>query len=157
MSKSIQLKTKDNEKIYPYPYYPVGSIYTSTNNTNPTNYFGGTWQLIDEPQLVASGFYNYGTLYNSNNISLIRYRGTSTWECHFTNEMKDTNYIPLISAERSGLGTEVMGVYGKTTTYFVFDMVDVWGNTYTDNNMEVNIAVFGRLKNPTKYTWKRTA
>ena len=29
--------------------YPIGSVYLSTNNTNPTNLFHGTWQSITSP------------------------------------------------------------------------------------------------------------
>lgn len=33
--------------------YPVGSIYTSINNTDPTTLFGGTWELLAEGQLLV--------------------------------------------------------------------------------------------------------
>lgn len=35
--------------------YPVGSIYISVNNTNPSTIFGGTWEQITDKFLVASG------------------------------------------------------------------------------------------------------
>lgn len=34
--------------------YPVGSIYISTNNTNPSNYFGGVWERIKGRFLLAA-------------------------------------------------------------------------------------------------------
>jgi len=31
--------------------YPIGSVYTSTANTNPSTLFGGTWQEIQQQTL----------------------------------------------------------------------------------------------------------
>lgn len=55
MSKGIKFKNRNNEPIYPCPYMPVGSIYLSLNNTNPSTYFGGTWELIKDRFLVGAG------------------------------------------------------------------------------------------------------
>ena len=36
-------------------YYPVGSIYMSVNNVDPSVLFGGTWQKIEDRMLLGSG------------------------------------------------------------------------------------------------------
>ena len=38
--------------------YPVGSIYTSVNNVNPANLFGGTWKLIKK-NVVDTGWQDF--------------------------------------------------------------------------------------------------
>ena len=35
--------------------YPVGSVYMSTNSTNPSTLFGGTWEQIKDRFLLACG------------------------------------------------------------------------------------------------------
>ncbi len=42
--------------------YPVGSIYLSVNDTNPSTFFGGTWERIQDKFLLAAGSsYQAGT------------------------------------------------------------------------------------------------
>lgn len=53
MSKSIQFRTKEKEKVYPHPYYPIGSIYLSINNTNPSSWFGGVWEEIAQGKCLV--------------------------------------------------------------------------------------------------------
>lgn len=35
--------------------YPVGAIYISVNDTNPSSIFGGTWEKVEDRFLLASG------------------------------------------------------------------------------------------------------
>lgn len=55
MSKAIKFKNKNNEEIYPCPFYPVGSIYISVDSTNPSKYFGGGWTQIKDRFLIGCG------------------------------------------------------------------------------------------------------
>ena len=55
MSKAIQFRNRNNEKIYPCPYFPIGYIYLSTTNIDPSTYFGGKWEQIKDRFLLGAG------------------------------------------------------------------------------------------------------
>lgn len=59
-SKAIKLKDVSGNLIYPCPYYPVGSIYISVNNINPSTFFGGTWERIKGQYLFCDDHDNMG-------------------------------------------------------------------------------------------------
>ena len=58
---SNQLLYNDKEVILKENFlnlvYPVGSIYLSSNNTNPGTLFGGTWTQIKDKFILAAGDY----------------------------------------------------------------------------------------------------
>lgn len=45
MAKGIRFK-KDNENAFVDKFYRVGDLYLTTNSTNPSTIFGGTWELF---------------------------------------------------------------------------------------------------------------
>lgn len=51
--------------------YPVGSIYLSSNNTNPGTLFGGTWiQIKDRFILTAGDYYSNGATGGASSVTL---------------------------------------------------------------------------------------
>ena len=49
------LRTAASKSSIVNTIYPVGSIYMSVNNTNPSTLFGGTWVKIEGKFLLSSG------------------------------------------------------------------------------------------------------
>ncbi len=46
---------RQNDRFYPYPYYPVGFIYLTMDETSPASIYGGTWELIKDKFLIGAG------------------------------------------------------------------------------------------------------
>ena len=65
MAKEIQFQDSTGEKYYPLPSWPIGTVIITSSNTNPSVYYGGTWELIDKE------FKNFSNTYSSTEVSKI--------------------------------------------------------------------------------------
>ena len=170
MSKSIQLKDTNNEKYYPHPYYPVGSIYLSVNDTNPSKWFGGTWVQI------AKGRTLVGVDTNDTDFNTVQKTGGSkatekhshtrgTMEIKGTFRFNDDNDNAGIDAPVSGTGA-ISGVNGSGsgsgvagTSWNVAKGFDFKAsNNWTGATSEFGTGNSGNLQPYfTCYIWCRTA
>lgn len=59
---TVQSLTVQNQNTGSNNIYPVGSIYMSVNETNPSTLFGGTWEQLRDKFLLGCGdIYQNGT------------------------------------------------------------------------------------------------
>lgn len=135
MSKSIQLKNNENEKMYPHPYYPVGSIYLSVNNTNPNKWFGGVWEQI------AKGRTLVGVDINDTDFNTVKKTGGSK----YLQEHTHTLTVPLYKGQN---------LWGLPSYQYTWD-------TYQNQTSTTSKAGTGNSGNLqpyfTCYIWCRTA
>ena len=131
-------QNKNNVSITPfdiYNLYPVGSIYISVNSTNPSNYFGGTWERIKGRFLLAAD----DTTYKLGDTG-----GSATHTLTIDEMPKhrhDINYG--LTAGGDGSGFRFSNTTGKGS-YFMGYV----GGGKAHNNMPPYLAV---------YIWKRVA
>lgn len=62
-NKAVRGKDEQGNIYYYCPYFPVGSLYLSVTNVNPSQYFGGTWEQIKADaylKIVSSNGGNLG-------------------------------------------------------------------------------------------------
>lgn len=119
MSKGIQFKNKNNEKIYPCPYLPIGSIYRNTNNKNPSECFGVTWSLIRK-SVLDTGWRDF-TWKNTT------YQGTSQ-SSYTLNKWKVKDNILHIH-----IGAGATAVINTSTEYEIA-RIPIKGNASYDNS-----------------------
>lgn len=120
--------------------YPVGSIYISANNTNPSLLFGGEWVQIKDTFLLACGdTYNSGAT------------GGEATHTLTTDEMPSHRHsritAPQSWAERDSSASQIIspssGSAKNVTKYSAYT-----GGGQAHNNMPPYLAV---------YMWKRIA
>lgn len=62
-NKAVRGKDEEGNIYYYCPYFPIGSLYLSVTNVNPSQYFGGTWEQIKADaylKIVSSNGGNLG-------------------------------------------------------------------------------------------------
>lgn len=105
MSKGIRLKNQNNEKVYPCPYFPIGSIYLSVNDTNPSIWFGGIWEQISKGRTLI------GVDTNDIDFSTVKKTGGEKNHALTINEMPSHKH--LIYQDARGNGNK----FAVTTSY----------------------------------------
>lgn len=116
--------------------YPVGSVYMSTESTNPATLFGGTWQAIENRFLFGAGnWYAAGDT------------GGEATHTLTVDEMPSHNHT--VPRGGNSFGTKTHG-YTSTGTLFTSadDRMSAVGGGQAHNNMPPYLVV---------YMWKRTA
>ena len=138
MSKGIIFRNHQNEKIYPCPFFPIGSIYMSLSNTNPSTYFGGTWVQIKDRFLLGAGdTYTAGTTGGEASHKLT------------VSEMPSHNH-EAVSTSGSDRGLALYPFSMITQNYRTADanVIRPTGGNQAHNNMPPYYTV---------YIWRRTA
>lgn len=132
-----------NETTKVQGFYPVGSLYFSINSTNPTEYFGGTWELYCPGRTIAGvneDDSNFSTANNNNT------KGAKTVTL-------TTSQIPAHSHDWCYDSRAVSGTnYRRLRAYSYSDTKDYetsyTGSSSAHNNLQPFI---------TCYIWVRTA
>lgn len=127
--------------------YPVGSIYMSVNDTNPSILFHGTWERIKDRFLLASGdTYSAGSTGGEANHTLT----VDEMPSHAHNF---DNYISGYpdTSNRTEMGKWTMpliNLVNPNDTVGAGQYTNAAGNSKPHNNMPPYLSV---------YVWKRTA
>lgn len=138
MSKAIVFRNHQNEKIYPCPYYPIGSIFLAVTNINPSNIFGGTWEQIKDRFLLCAG-----STYSAGSTG-----GEATHKLTI-NEMPSHNH-EAVSTSGSDRGLALYPFSMITQNYRTADanVIRPTGGNQAHNNMPPYLVV---------YAWKRVS
>lgn len=157
LANDLYLETSSivhNGKLLSNILYPIGSIYLSINNINPTNFFGGTWEQIKDRFLLSAG-----DTYTAGSI------GGEATHTLTVNEMPSHNHYHDNSNKSNIIGTFKSGstrsryASGTSGGYTFQNNTQsnlAWGESTTSNtgggqahnNMPPYLTV---------YVWKRTA
>lgn len=137
MAKAIQLK-EDSTALYPLPYWPIGSIYTSYSSKSPASIYGGSWEQITGRFLLGAG-----STYSAGSTG-----GESTVTLNSTTYLY--NHVHSFAGARATSG-------GSNYSYLVIRGNSNSGATLTSSYTGGNGAHENMPSYMNVYMWKRTA
>ena len=98
--------------------YPIGSIYMSINETNPSELFGGKWEQIEDTFLLACGTkHSNGSTGGSEDAVVVSHNHTQTSHNHdFGNGLK----VPRLLNDNWGYTTPKKMSYTSGKYYYIY-------------------------------------
>lgn len=90
--------------------FPIGYIYLSTDSTNPSTYFGGTWQRISKGRMLV------GVDENDTDFSSSEIQGGNKTHSHYSGVSAYNSKLAIsnTNSDASHPATEVYNVNGTT-------------------------------------------
>ena len=145
MSKILSTDYVNVNEIY-NTVYPIGSIYMSINNVDPSTLFGGTWEQIKDKFLLSAGdTYSAGSTGGSADAVNVAHRhgkiqalGNDAWEFVSNTNLGGTHTVahaihPATTQSENitigGLQTSEAGVSGKGKNMPPYLTVYMWKRT----------------------------
>ena len=122
--------------------YPVGSIYTSVNSTNPSTFFGGTWERFGNGKVLI------GVDEEDTSFSTVEKTGGEKTHKLTVSEMPSHSHTLTINDHVDYTGGGAFRTYkGDTSANYTKDIHST-GGSQAHNNLQPYITV---------YMWKRVA
>lgn len=113
VTKTLKLLNEDGNSEFPGTIKIKDSILNT--NGNAPSYTIRAWGYGTASSSGAS-------LVAHNNLSSVSRVSQGAYQVNFWNAMPHANYAVAVSAEVSGMGVEIIGVYSRSTTGFRFDV-----------------------------------
>lgn len=163
---------KNNVSITPtdvYNLYPIGSIYLSVNSTNPSNYFGGTWEEIKDRFLIGAGnLYDGGAIGGEASVKLSvsnlpehSHSGTTNVDGHHRHDIAYYAADAVQATNNDYIGSSGMGwsTHYRLNEWLTFDgnNKSAHSHSFTTNNTGSNTAHNNMPPYLAVYMWKRVA
>lgn len=141
MAKAVQLKDKNGNKVFAAPWMPIGSIYISVINQNPSNYFGGTWEQF------ANGRTLVGVDTSQTEFNSVEKTGGEKNHKLSIAEMPSHNHTKtMVPKDNEWIAPNTGWNYSFTNQQTYIQNTDNTGGDQPHNNLQPYITV---------YMWKR--